>query len=153
MKQIYPPLLAAGFQEIGPWQLDQQFLEPFGENERRLHLINRLRVYLNDLINLGIPLEIWLDGSFVTRKPEPDDVDMVVWVQASDIDQLPAAHKLKFRLLLMDRDRVRSLYDVDVYWAIPTSDHEREKWQCMFGFDQSPVPKPKGIFKLTLNHA
>lgn len=153
MKLDYPPLLNAGFQEIGFWQLDQQFLEPFGENDRRLHLINRFRLYLDELSKLGIPLEIWLDGSFTTHKPEPDDIDIVTWVNVNDVDQLHPNHRIKFKGLILDRDRVRSLYDVDVYLGVLTSLPEREKWQTTFGFDQTPDKKQKGIFKLTLNHA
>ena len=140
-----------GLQEIGPWQLDQYFLEPFGDNDRRKALIDRFRAYLEELAKLGIPLELWLDGSFTTRKPDPDDVDIVIWASPKDVAGLPPDHKIMFRLLVMNRDRVQTLYDVDVYLGIPESPAEREQWRVTFGFSQTGK-KLKGIFKLTLNH-
>lgn len=34
MEPEYLPLLTDGFREIGPWQLDERFLDPFSEKER-----------------------------------------------------------------------------------------------------------------------
>jgi hypothetical protein len=34
---------------------------------------------LERIRNLGIVCEIWLDGSFLTEKIEPDDVDFIVF--------------------------------------------------------------------------
>lgn len=76
-KKEYEPLLENGFKEIALWQLDSHFLEPFGENEHRKYLINRLNAFISEFLSLSIDAEIWIDGSFTTLKPEPQDIDVV----------------------------------------------------------------------------
>ena len=58
MKPEYPPLLTDDFREIGPWQLDEWFLDPFSEKERRHSLIDRLRAFIEKLDGLGLDVEI-----------------------------------------------------------------------------------------------
>lgn len=153
MKIDYPPLLQNGFQEIGLWQLDQYFLEPFSnkDTERRLRLINRFKLFLEELIKLGIPLEVWIDGSFTTQKVDPDDIDVVVWAKETDTDTLSTDQGILFEKLLINRDYVRVRYDIDVYLGDASSQSEYDKWLNEFGKDQSKL-NPKGIFKLKINH-
>ncbi|WP_373514238.1 hypothetical protein [Persicitalea sp.] len=148
-------MLDSGFKQIAIWQLDSCFLTPFGEEgaARRLHLITQLRRFLDELFKLGIPLEIWIDGSFTTQKPLPDDVDLVVWASESDAESLsPELFKLFDHLLdIHNNDQIKIRYDVDVYLADPGSEEERTKWLDEFGFDRSGINQ-KGIFTLLINH-
>ncbi len=154
-KRDYESLLTSGFKQIAIWQLDSCFLTPFGEEgaERRLRLIAQLRRFLDELFKLGIPLEIWIDGSFTTQKPLPDDVDLVVWVNESDAESLsPKLIDLLDHLLnIHNHDRIKILYDVDVHLADSESESERTKWLEEFGFDRSGLNQ-KGIFTLLMNH-
>lgn len=153
MKIEYAPLLPGGFLDIGPWQFDQYFLEPFSEKDpaQRKRLIDQLLIYLEDLATLGIPFDVWIDGSFATKKPDPDDVDLVVWVREVDTDSLPPERLVRFRRLVIDREWVRAQYGVDVYMGKLDNPAERKKWQLEFGFDRAGL-NPKGIFTLTINH-
>ena len=105
-KREYPAILSEGFQQIGIWELDKYFLIPFGNNEHRKKLIDRLQVYLNDFLALGIEAEVWIDGSFTTQKPEPEDIDMVFLLNRSDIDNLTGNKAVFFESLLLQRDEV-----------------------------------------------
>ena len=147
----YAPLLADGFQEIGIWQLDQCFLEPFKESYRRLHLIRQLSRFLNELQKLGIPLEVWIDGSFTTRKPEPKDVDIVVWVNLADAEALDSRRLLLFDQMLHidNHERVKILYDVDVNLANVGNTKDHAYWLELFGSDRSKL-NTKGIYTLSL---
>ena len=149
----YMPLLADGFQEIGIWQLDQYFLEPFGESDRRLHLIRQLHRFLNELQKLSIPLEVWIDGSFTTRKPEPEDVDIVVWASLSDVEALDSRRLLLFDQMLHrdNREHIKILYNVDANLADAQNAERRDYWSKIFGFDRSQLAT-KGIYTLFLRH-
>lgn len=84
-KREYNPLLENGFKEIALWQIDSIFLEPFGENEHRKQLINRLNAYLSEFSYLGLNAELWIDGSFSTVKPEPENIDVLFLLDVNEV--------------------------------------------------------------------
>jgi hypothetical protein len=49
----------------------------FGVTPRRVQLLGGMKIALDHLFGLGCP-QIWLDGSFVTGKPDPGDYE-IVW--------------------------------------------------------------------------
>jgi hypothetical protein len=54
----------------------------FPSSVRRPTLFSELERLANDLSIANVVCELWIDGSFLTEKPEPDDIDLsfVAWV-------------------------------------------------------------------------
>lgn len=87
-------LLPAGIHECTFPELETVFgcdpwvQDPQSESRRevlssqRSSLCGRLRAYLEELRYLGIGAEVLIDGSFVTAKPEPNDIDLIVVLPA-----------------------------------------------------------------------
>lgn len=50
---------------------------------RRSSLCARLQAYLEELRRVGIDAEVLVDGSFVTAKPDPNDIDRIVVLPAN----------------------------------------------------------------------
>ena len=50
----------------------------FGTNDRRRHLLSNLIDYINDAKNQGISGEVIINGSFVTSKEDPEDIDIIL---------------------------------------------------------------------------
>ena len=103
-KREYTPLLENGFKEIALWQLDNIFLEPFGENDQRKQLINRLNAYISEFLYLNLNAELWIDGSFTTHKPEPQDIDVVFLLDESEINGLDEKKQKLFKDLFINRE-------------------------------------------------
>src|SRR5688572_9933522 len=60
--------------------------ERFGKykrNEAHPKLFSRLSAFLSDVERLGFVLAVIVDGSFVTAKQEPEDVDLILVVEAN----------------------------------------------------------------------
>lgn len=148
-KKEYYPLLEKGFKEIGLWELDKYFLEPFVENEHRKYLINRFREFLNEFSLLVIDTEIWIDGSFTTNKPEPQDIDMVFIIDRNIVDSLVGKKKELFRQLFFDKEKVKARYSCDIYLVDNGSEKEKEKWIKTFGSEYNDI-NTKGIYKIIL---
>ena len=55
-----------------------------GGSDRRQYLLERLYAAAKNMIEAGVP-HIWIDGSFVTDKTEPNDIDGC-WKVSADID-------------------------------------------------------------------
>lgn len=81
-KHDYPPLLAPGRHVMSVISVKQLFVNPFKDSERRVHLYNRLEEFIQALLVSGIACEVWLDGSFLTEKKEPSDLDVTVILDA-----------------------------------------------------------------------
>jgi hypothetical protein len=81
----------------------------------RGRLCDRLRVYLAELRSVGFDVEVLVNGSFVTIKPDPNDIDLIV--------VLPAGHDFSRALPLreynlLSRRRLREAgYPFDVLVA------------------------------------
>ncbi|WP_425423202.1 DUF6932 family protein [Spirosoma spitsbergense] len=59
------------------------FVDIFGWNNSRRFLINQLHAFAAELNNLSIiRYTLWIDGSFVTQKEQPKDLDVVVVLPA-----------------------------------------------------------------------
>ena len=108
----------------------------------RRELWKRAEEFLDILSSYSLPvLEIWIDGSFISQKAVPNDIDMVVFIRAdflegnrSSFDSLDNAYK-----------------NLDVKW-IPVRDKpdefslaidalERMKWFILFSSDRNGLPK------------
>ncbi|PWA07550.1 DUF6932 family protein [Flavobacterium laiguense] len=148
-KREYEPLLENGFKQIALWQLDKVFLEPFEENEQRQYLINRLSAYISEVLSLGLNAELWIDGSFSTYKPEPQDVDVVFLLDENEIEHLSDRKQKLFEELFLNREIIKARYSVDVYFIDQNDEIEKQKWIATYGFDSRKI-NSKGIYKIQL---
>lgn len=62
---------------------------PFPGSASRPALFAELERLVSDLDAAGIPCELWVDGSFLTEKPDPADIDLTVVVHVEAMDALP----------------------------------------------------------------
>lgn len=85
---MIPPFAKFGLLPLGiHWTTWPEFIERFGWNDRRQSLPTGLGNALECLTTAGCS-EVFIDGSFVTRKESPNDFD-ACWRQSGvDIDRL-----------------------------------------------------------------
>src|SRR5205085_823586 len=96
------------------WVVDEA-AETYREilSPHRRNLSMRLEAYFSELRRVGLPVVVLVDGSFVTGKPDPNDVDLVV--------VLPADHDFSRSLppqeyaLLSKRQLRAAGYPFDVF--------------------------------------
>jgi hypothetical protein len=148
-KKEYKPLFEKGFQQIALWQLDSTFLEPFEDNEQRKYLIDRLKAFINEFQFLGLKAEIWIDGSFSTHKPEPQDIDVVFLLDQKAVAGLDSKKAQLFNDLFMKREEVRARYSLDVYFIDKDDEEDKQNWISTYGFDSRKM-NSKGIYKIEL---
>ncbi|MGI2295671.1 DUF6932 family protein [Paenibacillus sp. GXUN7292] len=132
-------------------EFEQQFVYDFSTSTRRTVIYNNFRQWLDQLLQVLPPRYVWLDGSYLTQKIDPNDMDLVLFYYPEDIqDQQQAA-------ILGDLiNRVSRSYDCDAYlclsfehWSsqqlqtFPQQNHTimQTYWMGQFGFDRSREPK------------
>lgn len=77
-----PPLDGDGFLPVGLFECSlEELRERFGRfqrSDRRINLATNLTIYLRELRETGKVAWVCVDGSFVSAKEEPGDIDLIV---------------------------------------------------------------------------
>lgn len=119
----------------------------------RKRLFENYQVYTNDLIKIiSRPFFQWIDGSFVTKKLNPGDIDVVTFVDYQVFKER--------RLLFMDRQNLKATQGIDSYFVrlfpVGHPDHfitqfNMIEWQELFGYsrrDENNLIHRKGIIQI-----
>lgn len=124
------------------------FALTFGVDERRKFLLSQLLHFLHELKNiLTDDTVFWVDGSFVTQKMEPKDIDVVIFVNF----QYFKAKESQLTALKESQEFV-DLYYVKVF----PKDHPNyqltqfDKLDWLHFFTTDRKNKKKGFIELTI---
>ena len=90
----YSPILPPGIHEIGEAEIDNHFAACFPSSSTRLKLIAGLCSFFSSLRQMEIAFEIWIDGSFTTKKLNPNDIDLVVFADSVSVEHLSLDGKI-----------------------------------------------------------
>jgi uncharacterized protein DUF6932 len=144
---VIPPFSAAGILPPGLHDAEDwaEVVRRFGGTARRFELLGKLRLGLNNLRDAGCPW-VLLDGSFVTSKPDPNDVDGC-WHDelAMDMNRLDPCFLLRTRA---DRASLRVRYGMDFFPASLIEGSSGKPFSDFFQIDRRS--EPKGIVRLSL---
>lgn len=109
-----PPLTAAGLLPVGVHDATLEEVEDvFASNECRVELFRNLERLLEVVRRFGFFKGIVLDGSFVTNKEIPEDIDAVLLLERRDLSRL---HRRPDRRLLVDEDAVKAAYKIHLFF-------------------------------------
>jgi hypothetical protein len=92
----YPPLLGPGRHIMTMEEARRLIVERFPGNLHRAALFALLEQFVSDILEVGIPCEVWVNGSLVTEKEQPADVDVTVIVDPDVGAGLSDAQKALF---------------------------------------------------------
>ena len=146
-------MLPAGFHDCSVQEFIDTFVDCFPTSQRRKVIVDALWDFSEEIYNIGIPYEFWVDGSFVTTKINPNDADLVLFLQIPNMNLL-GSQLATFRQKYKDT--------LDIYFAYATSPEnqqltdpstyyqfvtQRNYWRGQFGFDRAD--SPKGIVRIS----
>lgn len=143
-----PGLDGDGFLPVGVHECSLDELQSrFGRFQRsdcRLKLYAKLAAYLRDIRSAGLALWVVVDGSFVTGKDEPGDIDLVL--------VLPKEHDFRadlrpFEYNVLSRRMVRKRYAFDVLVARENSP-EFTEYVAFFQQVRGGTDRRKGVLKV-----
>jgi hypothetical protein len=89
-------------------EFEERFAITLKDKEVRREIFNKYKEYCNYLISLNIASIQWVNGSYTTLKPKPNDIDLVIHFDGMKLHQ---SEKLRehFRRLI-DRTEMKHLY-------------------------------------------
>ena len=109
------PLLAPGRHNLSLARLEAMCVTAFPGNQRRAYLFRLLEEFVAAYGMAGIRCQFWIDGSFLTEKPYPLDLDVTVIIEADVVSSLTVAQND-----LVDRTNAERGYadDLDTFALI-----------------------------------
>lgn len=141
-KEDFPPLLPGGLYARTLADIQEQCVDAFVESRSRPQLFAGLRNLIQELSDAdGLQGDLWIDGSFVTQKLNPGDVDVVLY--AADLTTDAQAHLVELLGRIGKRD-----YGCDFYFA-QELDVLESYWRGQYGTDRSG--NSKGIMVVSIN--
>lgn len=150
-KQEWPPLLPLGFHDLDAVSRQRICLDRFPGSVTRKRILTNLESII-DLINRqSIAGAIWIDGSFLTEKLNPDDVDLALVITRATHSGLSASQQQFFDGLndrqLYDQYRLDS-YAISIDQGTDGGQYTYAYWLRQFGF--SRADQPKGIIRVSV---
>ncbi|MFJ3431061.1 DUF6932 family protein [Pseudomonas fragi] len=151
-KPDFPPLLPPGMHSLSLQQLHDLAVVPFEEDQKRAELFQKLQVWIEAIKASGIGGQLWLDGSFLTEKNEPSDIDCILWSPRWVGDGMDTPETRDRLARLFDHAHAESIYGLDFYLETPAPDqilHREAYWRGILGFCHDRVTA-KGFAEITL---
>jgi hypothetical protein len=124
----------------------EEVRERFAKGPKRKKIFRGLEIVVERLASCGVT-QIWVDGSFVTSKIRPSDVDIIIEKRSPDVNM---AQLDSFRLL--DRAHVKRSKMVDLL-VMPGRevDSKGNPTTIKEFFETDRQGRPKGILQLVLD--
>lgn len=141
----FEPLLKPGIHDLRKDDLSNHFVTPFTVKEKRIYLVDRFKFLMEKIELIGISFEIWINGSFVMNKEEPNDIDIVFFYDPKAANSLPT-DKQQILKEIANNAVTKYRYNCDVYF-IPNNDVAlRSYWRGWFGYTRTE--KAKGFARI-----
>lgn len=147
MKQEYPPLLEPGFHPMTLEVLNALCAEGFDLSKTRLNIMKELKKMVIELCTRKIRSKVWVDGSFLTKKIDPRDADLVVQLDAAQGPSYTDDQIALIDMLADNSDNVPQI-DTHVFPEYPPNhkrfqdgERMRKYWSKWFGKSRSNTPK------------
>jgi hypothetical protein len=119
---VLPEFTSEGDLPIGVHEANWQEVQShFGTaTSRRVWLFGRLQALVELAAKTGELRRVFIWGSFVTTKPEPKDIDvLLIMDEGFEVDQIARPSRVVF-----DSVRAKLLFESDVFWARATIGEE-----------------------------
>jgi hypothetical protein len=149
-KADFSPLLTPGIHALSLAELQAIAVTPFLADARRALLFASFKQWTQKLQSLHVQAILWIDGSFLTSKDGPEDIDCIMWNPVATIE-LTSRQWDQVRELT-DRRIARDRFGIDFYLENPDAYkrlHRQAYFRGMFGF-QHDEKTPKGFVELKL---
>src|ERR1019366_3788153 len=123
-----------GINDITKDTLENLFVVPFAFQDKRKQLVERFGFLMEKVEELGMTFEIWINGSFVTKKEEPNDIDIAFFFDPSQLATL-TPDKINIFNEVRNNSDSKLRYNCDVYFIPNNLQTDRIYWKGLFSFN------------------
>jgi len=149
MKIEYPSIIAVGIVNMNLDEFEDWSKTSFKDSAYRQSLLNNFKELIKKVQVFGFSFEIWVDGSYLTEKPEPDDIDMLIIVSRRVINKLSLDKQDELYnkyFSIEGKSNIKQLYKCDINFMYKEDNKRRAFWLDLYGYSRDK--KPKGIISI-----
>jgi len=155
LKVEFSPLLPLGFHEMTLLSLHEICVARFPSSVTRSSIMAGLENIVDQLKYCRIKMSLWIDGSFMTEKLDPEDSDVVACISGKDFDAATQQQRLTIQRLVEADNKLP--YVCDFYAFVEyekghrlaaQSEWMRAYWLRQFGFSRHDEPKGLAVVNL-----
>ena len=147
-----PPLNGHGLLDPGVYNLSlSQISDLFGrfqKTDRRLALFARLKAMVEEVGSFTFARYLIVDGSFITAKDEPSDIDLLFVVTEGAVPITTTINPFEYNAL--SSKRLRKKYAFDVFVVTESSDAYDRYVEYFTRLKEGPADVRKGLVRLEL---
>jgi hypothetical protein len=116
--ELFDGVLPEGIHSCTIEEIEKVFGK-FNRSDKRVRLTEKLRAYIGEAQKVGNTVALIVDGSYITAKPEPSDIDLILVLQENfDIAQEVSP----FEYNIQSKRMVKRLYGFDILPAVEQSE-------------------------------
>ena len=146
----YEPLFEPGFYDV-PFahfceRLHPLLVDGFNNSQHRDILLRYLHILLKKAESVHVFVEAWIDGSFVSKKEKPNDVDIVLLYKGGIYLNSLSPSARKTYQELQNLKSWKEEYYCDLRLVEIEEELLKEYYQNFFGVDRAN--RPKGIIRI-----
>ncbi len=150
-------LFPLGFHPLTLGEVEEECVKKFPLSSSRPGIFAGLAAFVERLEKDGVPGEIWLDGSFLTEKINPKDIDIVLKVAGAVYDAGTPEQRAAIDWVV-ENQKLTLHCELYVLFEYPDDHplHTTGKWLYSYWHRQwgfSREDEPKGIVVLLLSAA
>jgi hypothetical protein len=128
-----PPLFLAGFHDVAFDQLNAIFREPFPASLSRPRLLKGLEDLLLILRGFPLNLEIWIDGSFSTKKEDPADIDLLILAEVGEVNSLSPSERQTLHNIVVNKPYIKTVVEdeegrIHLVLHLPIEEERESRW-------------------------
>lgn len=106
--------------------LKERFVTAFPESISRKRILKNFSKLLHETVRFDISMVHWVDGSYLTSKTNPNDIDMVTFARAEDLNALSHDGRYFFDRCINGKNETKRLYDTHSFLCVlHPPDHPR----------------------------
>lgn len=99
---MFKPLLEEGIHKKTLEETKLICVLPFTNETNRDIIWQNFLIFIDEIAKFNIPYKLWIDGSFVTDKPFPSDIDITFIAKEEDVDSIMQSEKERFFKIFCD---------------------------------------------------
>lgn len=141
-EEEHPPLLPIGRHTLTLAELRALCVDRFPDSETRERIMTGLEQVIGRIEDAGIQVDVWINGSFLTEKRDPNDSDIALRISSSVAETL--SEEQESVLAWVKSNLKNKLYcDSYIFFVYPNDDSRADfgkwmeaYWTRQFGFSR-----------------
>ncbi|KAF0250043.1 MAG: hypothetical protein FD167_554 [bacterium] len=149
MKTEYPSIIPIGITKMRLDEFEEWVKTSFKDSEYRQNLLNYFKEVIKKIQVFRFSFEVWVDGSYLTEKPEPDDIDLLIIISRRLVNKLSQDRQDELYnkyFSIEGKSNIKHLYKCDINFMYKEDEKRRTFWLDLFGYSRDK--KPKGIISI-----